>query len=191
MKYAKLAIDASCHNSSEPAPMRVGYIIEEGGREIVRVGEYVGEGTINRAEYLALIHGLRYAARLGIDGLSVYTDSQLLAYHVMGRYRVKDAALRRLYNEVLELQRLFPGGVSICWTRREGNERADALTRKTEHWIAEGVEQLSDDELLMRWYGKGESLRSSVVLAVLGLSGEEGKTWLGEAKRRLRLSYPD
>lgn len=168
-------------------PMRIGYIISETqptpggegiagntptGRTIVaRVGQYIGDGSINRAEYLALIHSLRHALRLGYGGAEVKTDSQLVARQVGGQYRVKDRYIKKLYNEVKELARVFPLGVSVTWIKRDTNLEADALTRITEYAVTPTGRTESDDQLLARWYAYRDDLNDSVVGRIFGVEG--------------------
>jgi ribonuclease HI len=111
-------------------PMRIGYTIKVAGTLVARAGLYAGEGTINRAEYLALIHALRHALRLGFTAVECKTDSQLLARQCSGGYRVKDKHLAKLSRELKGLLHLFTK-YDILWTPREGNEEADELTHRT------------------------------------------------------------
>lgn len=114
--------------------MRIGYLIKTGnGITISRVGSYVKgflgepEGTINQAEYLAVIHALRHAVRLGFTSAQCSVDSQLLSKQVSGAYRVKDKKLSRLARELNDLRPCF-SSVVIVWNPREKNTEADRLT---------------------------------------------------------------
>lgn len=117
--------------------MRIGYVITNiHGQPIARVGQYTrgfsgaAEGTINQAEYLALIEAMRHAFRLGFTELDCIVDSQLLARQLSGEYRVRDPKLARLHREIDEIKRFFHA-VSINWGPREGNAEADRLTHLT------------------------------------------------------------
>ena len=44
----------------------------------------------NKAEYEALLHGLRTARRLGTDPLTVHCNSQLIVNQLTGEYMAKD-----------------------------------------------------------------------------------------------------
>lgn len=135
---AIIQTDASCvvTQKNGRAPMRIGYIITpEGGQPIIRVGRAVwgldGKelGTVNRAEYLSIIHALRHAARYGFTQAEVYTDSQVVAYQAQGKYAVKDKDLQRLARELHQLTLLIH--MNIHWVPRGRNKDADALSHQT------------------------------------------------------------
>ncbi len=68
--------DGAC--SGNPGPMGIGVVILEGGKR-KEIGEYLGVGTNNIAELVAIERGLETADKLGIAGkdrrVRVYTDS--------------------------------------------------------------------------------------------------------------------
>jgi ribonuclease HI len=68
--------DGAC--SGNPGPMGIGVVILEGGKR-KEIGEYLGIGTNNIAELVAIERGLESADKLGIAGkdrrVRVYTDS--------------------------------------------------------------------------------------------------------------------
>jgi ribonuclease HI len=83
-----------------PGPAATGYRIEDGGGAVLaEAGEAIGIATNNVAEYRALIAGLRAAAELGAREVEVRADSQLLLRQMTGAYRVKNAALQKLWLE--------------------------------------------------------------------------------------------
>ena len=111
--------------------MRIGYIIKTvEGLVVARVGQYAGEGTINIAEYFAIIAALRHAFRLGFTSVAIETDAQLVARQLSGHYKVKDRKMRRLHREVKDLIPAF-SKVTIKWVKRDGNREADDLSRRT------------------------------------------------------------
>lgn len=110
-----------------PGPAAVGIVIQDGsGRVLREVARAIGRATNNQAEYRALILGLEEAARLGAAHLEVRMDSELIVRQLSGRYRVKDAALKVLFERASELLRGFPS-VTLRHIPREDNRRADAL----------------------------------------------------------------
>ena len=56
---------------------------------LVTLGKYIGSATNNAAEYMALIVGLREAAKLRHRKLIVRGDSELVIKQMRGEYRVK------------------------------------------------------------------------------------------------------
>ena len=83
-----------------PGPAAYGYVLEaEDGTVLAAHGEAIGVATNNVAEYRALLAGLERAADAGIDELAVVSDSELLVKQMRGEYKVKNAALRELWEE--------------------------------------------------------------------------------------------
>jgi ribonuclease HI len=90
------------------------------------VGKYIGRTTNNVAEYYGLITALDYAAAQGIDRLLVRSDSELLVRQMQGRYKVKSADLRPLYERARKLANGF-AYFAVEHVPREQNSEADAL----------------------------------------------------------------
>lgn len=77
-----------------PGPAAAGAVLDH---PALKRGEYIGEATNNVAEYRALILGLELALEAGLDEVEIQSDSQLLVRQMTGQYRVKNPALRDLY----------------------------------------------------------------------------------------------
>jgi ribonuclease HI len=90
------------------------------------VGKYIGRTTNNVAEYYGLITALDYAASQGISRLLVRSDSELLVRQMQGRYKVKSADLRPLYERARKLANGF-AYFAIEHVPRELNREADEL----------------------------------------------------------------
>lgn len=128
MRVLKLFTDGAARGN--PGPAGLGMVIEDdGGMRLWGGHRYVGTATNNKAEYLALIDGLRKAAEWRPDRLEVYLDSQLVVEQVSGRYKVRNADLQPLHQQVQGLLRGFPG-VSVSHVPRERNRGADALANR-------------------------------------------------------------
>jgi len=113
-----------------PGPAGLGMVIEDGeGMRLWGGHRYFGTATNNKAEYLALIDGLRKAAEWKPDALEVYLDSQLVVEQVCGRYKVRHADLQPLHREAMGLLRGFPR-VNVSHVPRERNRGADALANR-------------------------------------------------------------
>ena len=113
-----------------PGPAAYGYVLEaDDGTVLAAHGERIGVATNNVAEYRALIAGLEKALELELDEVGVVSDSELLVKQMTGEYRVKNAALQRLYREASRLARRL-GDVSYTAVRREHNELADRLVNE-------------------------------------------------------------
>ena len=93
---------------------------------LVRIGEYLGTGTNNFAEYSALLTVLRFAVFSNCDELQVFADSELVVKQITGEYQVKNESIRLLYDSALRWITLIPR-FSISHVRRENNKEADSL----------------------------------------------------------------
>jgi ribonuclease HI len=125
---AKLSTDGGARGN--PGPAAFGYVLEaEDGQVLAAHGEAIGRATNNVAEYRGLLAGLAKAAELGVTELEVISDSELLVKQMQGEYRVKNEALRTLWEEASELERHFDR-VRYSAVRREHNELADRLVNE-------------------------------------------------------------
>jgi ribonuclease HI len=123
-----------------PGPAGLGMVIEDDqGMRLWGGHRYVGTATNNKAEYLALIDGLRKVAEWKPDALEVYLDSELVVQQVRGRYKVRHADLQPLHTQALGLLRTFPR-VNVTHVPRERNKGADALANRA---IDEGTGKAS------------------------------------------------
>lgn len=87
-----------------PGRSAIAFIIISNTGLCVR-SHYIGLHTNNEAEYIALIEALTYAKQIGLDNFDVFTDSQLLANQVSGKFKVKSEKLRLLHTRVKELKK--------------------------------------------------------------------------------------
>jgi ribonuclease H / adenosylcobalamin/alpha-ribazole phosphatase len=125
---AKLSTDGGARGN--PGPAAYGYVLEtDDGTVLDARGETIGRATNNVAEYRALIAGLESAAERGVTELDVVSDSELLVKQMQGDYRVKNEALRALWDEAQDLERRF-AKVRYTAVRREHNELADRLVNE-------------------------------------------------------------
>jgi ribonuclease HI len=125
---AKLSTDGGARGN--PGPAAFGYVLEaEDGTVLEARGETIGVATNNVAEYRALIAGLESALERGVDEVEVVSDSELLVKQMQGEYKVKNVALKELFEEAEELERKL-GRVTYRAVRREHNELADQLVNE-------------------------------------------------------------
>ena len=85
--------------------------------------------THNEAEYTALLYGLQKALILRIPKIRALMDSQLVVYHVKGKWKTNTPNLIALYEQIKREIRLFEK-FSIAYIPREKNQEADALASK-------------------------------------------------------------
>jgi probable phosphoglycerate mutase len=125
---ARLFTDGGARGN--PGPAAYGYVLEgDDGTVLAAHGEVIGVATNNVAEYRALVAGLTRAADAGVDELEVVSDSELVVKQMRGDYKVKNAALRELWEEAQQ-QADRIGRVSYAAVRREHNELADRLVNE-------------------------------------------------------------
>ncbi|TMK26711.1 MAG: ribonuclease HI family protein [Actinobacteria bacterium] len=125
---AKLSTDGGSRGN--PGPAAYGYVLEtEDGTLLDAHGEAIGRATNNVAEYRGLVAGMSKAAKLGVEELEVVSDSELLVKQMQGDYRVKNEALRALWEEASDLERQFRK-VRYTAVRRAHNELADRLVNE-------------------------------------------------------------
>jgi ribonuclease HI len=113
-----------------PGPSGAGAVlIEPGGQVIARLGKYLGHQTNNYAEYMGLLLGLKHAKTLGAKEIEIFADSELLIRQLGGRYQVKSATLRPLYEEAVKLLNDF-SRVKLVHVPREMNAAADEMSNR-------------------------------------------------------------
>jgi ribonuclease HI len=126
----KIMMYADGGSRGNPGPAGCGAtLLDESGKELATISEFIGDATNNQAEYQAVILGLRKALLLGATSISVRLDSQLIVKQVLGEYKVKHANMKPLFAEVKLLLREFDE-YDIEHVRREQNVRADELVNE-------------------------------------------------------------
>ena len=113
-----------------PGPAAAGAVISTPDGEVLdEAAEAIGVATNNVAEYRGLLLGLDRARTLGATEVDVVNDSELIAYQVTGRYKVKHADMKPLHAEALAALRGFERW-SIRPVPRAQNADADALVNQ-------------------------------------------------------------
>src|SRR5512141_1990627 len=99
--------------------MSIGASIQDDkGTELWTVSALIGQGTNNIAEYRAAIEGVKTARSLGATEIELRMDSELVVRQINGVYKVKNAVLRPLHAEVLELLKAC-AWYAVAHVRRE------------------------------------------------------------------------
>jgi ribonuclease HI len=125
-------VEVQCDGGARgnPGPAAIGAVVLDVSVDppalLASVSECIGIATNNVAEYRALIAGLEAARQFQPRRVQVRADSELMIRQLEGRYRVKSAHLKPLYEEVRELLAEFDD-VDLAHIRREKNADADAL----------------------------------------------------------------
>ncbi len=112
-----------------PGEAGAGIVLELAGGQRERHSLYLDRATSNEAEYAALLAALERLATLGVAGVSIFSDSELLVHQMNGVYRVRAGNLRPLWGAAQQLAgsfRLF----SIRHIPRQANAEADRLANQ-------------------------------------------------------------
>jgi ribonuclease HI len=108
----KLWIDGSSRGN--PGPAKASIVFEDGEKTV----KDLGVTTNNRAEYQALLLGLKLASKKGLDDVTILTDSQLIDGHINKGWKVNEN--QDLVNDAKALLRKF-NHCKIVWIAREKN----------------------------------------------------------------------
>ncbi len=106
-----------------------GVIKDNQGIVLDEICEYLGQLTNNQAEYKAMLICLERAIAYDPKIIIIFTDSELLANQINGRYKVKNPSLKVLYRRVLDRLNSFPE-YKVKYISREDNLRADNLANE-------------------------------------------------------------
>jgi ribonuclease HI len=113
-----------------PGPAGYGLVIHDArGKKVAELSQYLGHRTNNYAEYNGLLAALRYAIGHGIQSLTIISDSELMVRQMKGIYKVRNADLRKLYDEAQQLTAEIEN-VQIRHAMREQNQDADRLANE-------------------------------------------------------------
>ncbi len=126
----KLTIFTDGAARGNPGPAAIGVVIKDDkGSLVASISRCLGVTTNNQAEYRAIIAALEKAVSLGAKQVSLCSDSELVVKQINGLYKIKHAALRPLYTEVVKLTGSLES-FNIAHIPREKNTAADALANK-------------------------------------------------------------
>ena len=127
---SRITVNFDGGSRGNPGPAAIGVVLRNGdGNVLEEAGETIGEATNNVAEYKALLRGIELAAAHGVGELELVGDSDLVVRQVEGRYKVKNAGLKPLHEEVKRALGGFDSW-SIRWVRRAENGDADRLVNE-------------------------------------------------------------
>jgi ribonuclease HI len=135
---SRLSVNVDGGARGNPGPAAIGVVLRDGeGQVLEEVGEKIGEATNNVAEYRALLRGIELAKAHEAADLELIGDSELVVRQVEGRYKVKNAGMKELYDEVKKALRAFDSW-SIRHVRRKDNADADRLVNEALDGVLDG-----------------------------------------------------
>jgi ribonuclease HI len=113
-----------------PGPAAIGVTIRDSNKRLLTsISRSIGVATNNQAEYRAIIAGLEKAINLGARRVLVKSDSELVVKQLQGLYKIKNTALRPLYQDIVRLAGSLES-FSIVYVRRDRNAEADRLANQ-------------------------------------------------------------
>ena len=101
-----------------PGPGAVGVLVRKNESIITMYSEKIGNVTNNVAEYVGLIRALQLASTYTKDEVTCIVDSELIVKQLLGKYRVKNKKLLKLFLKIQELQGNF-NKIKYVHVRRE------------------------------------------------------------------------
>lgn len=128
--HPRLRLHSDGAARGNPGPAGAGAVVmTPDGRILERLGRYLGVQTNNVAEYRGLLLGLHRAVELGAREVEVVADSELMIRQLQGRYQVKNAGLKPLFEEAKRLLARF-SEVRLRHVPRAQNKEADEMSNR-------------------------------------------------------------
>lgn len=130
MPIEKVIIFTDGASQGNPGLAAIGAVVKDTqGGVITSISQGIGRATSNQAEYRAVIAALEAAISLGINQVDMRSDSELVVRQINGRYRVKNASLKPLYQTVKQLQNRLKGFTITHIPGQENTEAHNLATR--------------------------------------------------------------
>jgi len=128
--YSSLLIYVDGASTGNPGPAGIGIVIfDKEDRQVGKVSCYIGKGTNNYAEYMALIRGMKIAIYFNTKNLKIRSDSELVVKQIRGEYKVNSKNIIPLFEEAVKLKAMFQR-FRIEHVPRNLNDKADYLAKK-------------------------------------------------------------
>ncbi len=115
-----------------PGNAAIGVLVRNEKEILEEYAEVLEKQTTNNvAEYKALIKALEVASKHTQKKITCFLDSELVVKQILGKYRVKNPRLMKLFLEVQKLQNRFDKIIYIHIKRDDKyQKRADYLLNK-------------------------------------------------------------
>ena len=113
-----------------PGPAAAGFVLSAAaGTPLESKAFFLGKATNNEAEYTAIIKAIEAALQIGAEELTIFSDSELLVRQINGRYKVKSANIKPLYQRAVDLLSQLTSW-KVEHVMREMNTQADGLVNE-------------------------------------------------------------
>lgn len=127
----RLIVEADGGSRGNPGPAGYGALVRDAdtGELLAELGEFIGHGTNNVAEYRGLIAGLTAAHEIDPEAdIEVRMDSKLVIEQMSGRWQIKHVDMRALAKQARDIHDMRR--ISFTWIPREANSHADRLANE-------------------------------------------------------------
>lgn len=129
----KFIINTDGASRGNPGPASYGFIIKSASGTILhQEGKTIGVATNNVAEYTAVLSALSYIKTYfpnTAHTLEVITDSKLIASQLSGRYKIKNANLKKIFDQIKKIEGAL-GQIIYRNVPRAQNHIADRLANQ-------------------------------------------------------------
>jgi len=135
----KIFINTDGGSRGNPGPMAIGITFSAADGKVLHTHkEYIGEGTNNEAEYIALIRACEilsrskwYREQNGNGGEATFRlDSKLVVEQVKGNFKIKEVRLKELFDRFVSCTREYKIKVNFLHVPRGENKEADHLVNE-------------------------------------------------------------
>ena len=128
----KIFINCDGGSRGNPGSAAIGLVIwDSQHKKLNALGERIGRTTNNVAEYSALCRAFELAQDYAPCELEVCMDSELVVRHLTGRYKLKAAHLKPLFDKVKAFEKHFEKVTYKSVPRSDPHQQeADALVNK-------------------------------------------------------------
>ncbi|GKV09092.1 hypothetical protein SLEP1_g20639 [Rubroshorea leprosula] len=137
--------------------------------------KFTFEASNNRAEYEALLGGLRLAKAVNAEYIKVFSDSQLVVYQIKGNFNAQETVMTKYLEKAAQLLKPFKG-YKMHHIKRIENSKADALAKLASSRVIESRKEIYVEELSSPSISEEE---------ILKIEEEEEETWMNPIKRYL------
>ncbi len=126
----ELVINTDGGSRGNPGPAATGVVITAAsGKHLESFGHYLGVTTNNQAEYQAVLHALKAAAKYQPQRIRFILDSELVVKQLRGEYKVKNADLQPIHAQIMQAVQPYEEVVFTHVLRAE-NKLADIEVNK-------------------------------------------------------------
>ncbi|GJZ97772.1 reverse transcriptase domain-containing protein [Tanacetum coccineum] len=143
-------------------------LVSPKGKEYTYALRFEFKTTNNEVEYEALLAGLRIKAKMKIQDLAIFVDSQLVANQIKGLFEARQPVIKQYLEKNEEILTNF-SSYSMEHVRRDQNKKEDALSKLASMTFS----KLSKEVLIEVVHEK-----SIVQREVTDIIKEEGDNWM-------------